>query len=189
MPHACPTTTPIAASARNDSMRDRRTSPACETSAGRAERSRSRCAVAIAASLGPRDSFATGAMTEPALREEPQERHQRRFTLRGRTLRAHAARGTLVNSSFLIALTSLGFLKGFALAGFLQRSDYGIWGVMIVTLNLVTRLQEAVIGDRYIQQDEEDQEAAFQKAFSLSVGLAAICVVAALIILPAFAAI
>src|SRR3954467_8209413 len=109
MPHACPTTTPSAARARSDSMRDRRTSPACETSA-----------VRIAASVFLRASFAAGAMTEPALSDEPKERYGRRFNLRGRSLRAHAARGTLINSAFLVALTSLGFLKGFVLAGILN---------------------------------------------------------------------
>lgn len=127
-------------------------------------------------------------MSDPALTEGPQDQRGRRFNLRGRTLRAHAARGTLINSVFLVALTSLGFLKGFVLAGILNRSDYGIWGVTIVTLNLVTRVQDALIADKYIQQDDEDQEAAFQKAFSLSLALSLVSILAALAILPIFAA-
>ena len=119
--------------------------------------------------------------------ESAEDRFRGRFNLRGRSLRQHAARGTLINSAFMVALTSLGFIKGFVLAGFLMRSDYGIWGITIITLQIVSRLQAAVISDKYVQQDEEDQEAAFQKAFSLSLMLSGLCLVGSAIVLPLFA--
>ncbi len=58
-----------------------------------------------------------------------------RFRLRrGVTLRQHAARGTLINGSFMAGLTSLTFLKGFVLAAFLSPADYGIWGILLISL-------------------------------------------------------
>jgi polysaccharide transporter, PST family len=90
-----------------------------------------------------------------------------RFALGGHSLRRHAARGVLINTVFLTGLSALGLIKGFVLAAFLSRSDYGIWGVLAVALGTLVWLKQAGIGDKYIQQDEGDQEAAFQKAFTL----------------------
>jgi O-antigen/teichoic acid export membrane protein len=82
-------------------------------------------------------------------------------------LRRLAARGTLVNSAFQIGLTTLGLVKGFVVAAFLTREDFGIWGILAVSLGTLLWLKQAGIGDKYVQQDEEDQELAFQKAFTL----------------------
>jgi PST family polysaccharide transporter len=110
-----------------------------------------------------------------------------RFNLGGRTLRQHAARGTLVNTAFMVALSFLGLVRGFVLAALLARSDYGLWGMTIVAMSLVSQLQQAGIGDRYVQQEDEDQEAAFQRAFSLSLLLAAVCIACTLVLLPVYA--
>ncbi|WP_205698087.1 oligosaccharide flippase family protein [Conexibacter sp. SYSU D00693] len=107
-----------------------------------------------------------GDATEEAARAEDRD-YKGRFKLRGRSLRQHAARGTLINSAFLLLISLLGFLKGFALAGLLDPDDYGIWGIIVVAFGTLTWLKQVGIGDKYIQQDEEDQELAFQKAFTL----------------------
>jgi O-antigen/teichoic acid export membrane protein len=111
-----------------------------------------------------------------------------RLRLGGRTLREHAARGSVVNAVFLIALSSLGLVRGFILAALLTPSDYGVWGLLVVALGTVLFLKQAGIGDKFVQQDEPDQELAFQKAFTLelafngifSVLLAAVVPLAAL---------
>jgi O-antigen/teichoic acid export membrane protein len=87
------------------------------------------------------------------------------------SLRTQAARGTLVNTGFTIGLGGLGLLKSFVLAGFLTRSDYGVWGVLIVTVSTLLWLKQVGIGDKYIQQEESDQELAFQKALTLELAL------------------
>ena len=107
-----------------------------------------------------------------------------RFDLKGRSLREHAARGTIVNTAFLIALSSLGLLRGLILAVFLTRSDYGVWGVLVVTLGTLLWLRQVGIGDKYIQQDEEDQELAFQKAFTLQAMLTGFSMLLLLAALP-----
>jgi O-antigen/teichoic acid export membrane protein len=112
-----------------------------------------------------------------------------RFDLKGRSLRQHAARGTLVNTGFLVGLSLLQLLRGFVLAAFLTAEEYGVWGILVVSLGSLLWLKQVGIGDKFIQQDEPDQEAAFQKAFTLEALFngAAMLVLAAL--LPVIAAI
>ena len=104
-----------------------------------------------------------------------------------RSLRQHAAHGTIVNAGFLIALTTLGLLKGFVVAKFLSRGDYGIWGILVVGLGTLGWLKGSAISDKYIQQDEADQELAFQRAFTLELMLIGGFVALVLILVPLLA--
>jgi O-antigen/teichoic acid export membrane protein len=90
-----------------------------------------------------------------------------RFDLGGRTLREHAARGTIINAAFTIGISLLGFLRGFILAGLLAPDDYGIWGIILISLGTLGWLKAIGISDKYIQQEDADQELAFQRAFTL----------------------
>src|SRR3954451_5853530 len=94
------------------------------------------------------------------------KRHER-IDLKGRSLRSYAARGTIVNTAFLVGLSLLSLIKGFVLAAFLTRQDYGIWGLTAVAFATLVWLKQVGVGDKFIQQDEADQEVAFQKAFTL----------------------
>lgn len=105
--------------------------------------------------------------TTPAIDEPDQAGPARRFSLGGLTLRQAAARGTIVNAVFLTSLSGLGLVRGFVLAHFLTREDYGIWGVLVISLGTLLWLKQVGVGDKYIQQDDADQELAFQKAFTL----------------------
>jgi O-antigen/teichoic acid export membrane protein len=82
-------------------------------------------------------------------------------------LRRSTARGTLINATFLVAVSSLGVLKGFIVAGFLSRHDYGVWGLLVASLGSITLLKQFGVPDRYVQQREPDQELAFHHAFTL----------------------
>ncbi len=84
-------------------------------------------------------------------------------------LRRSTARGTLVNGAFFIGVTSLSLVKGFIVAAFLTRHDYGIWGLLIGSLSAIGLLKQVGIEDQYVQQRETDQELAFQQAFTLEV--------------------
>jgi O-antigen/teichoic acid export membrane protein len=105
------------------------------------------------------------ALVEPSLPPSEDSR-ERRFEVSG-SLRTHVARGSLVNTGFLIGLSLLALVKGFVLAGLVTRADYGIWGILAVSLGTLLWLKQVGISDKYIEQDEEDQELAFQKAFTL----------------------
>jgi lipopolysaccharide exporter len=84
-------------------------------------------------------------------------------------LRRSTARGTLINAAFFVGVTSLSLLKGFVVAAFLTRHDYGIWGLLIASLSSIGLLKQVGIEDRYVQQQDADQELAFQQAFTLEV--------------------
>lgn len=83
------------------------------------------------------------------------------------SIRVRAARGTLVNAAFMVGLQTLGLLKGFVIAAFLTKSEYGVWGLLVISIGTLGWLKEVGISDKYVQQDEEDQESAYQKAFTI----------------------
>ena len=103
------------------------------------------------------------------------------------SLRERAARGTVINAAFLVGLSGLTLIKGFILAGLLARDDYGLWGVLAVSLATLFWLKQVGIDDKYIQQDEPDQEVAFQKAFTLELIFTGGFVLLGAALLPLFA--
>jgi O-antigen/teichoic acid export membrane protein len=86
-------------------------------------------------------------------------------------LRTRTARGTLVNSAFQVGLAALGLVKRVAVAAFLTRDEFGLWGIILAVLITLAWLKQVGIADKYIQQSDRDQEAAFQKAFTLELVL------------------
>lgn len=78
-----------------------------------------------------------------------------------------AARGTLINSVFQMGIGALNLLKTVIAAGFLTTADFGIWGAILLAVAFAGVMRTAAVGDKYIQQDEADQERAFHKAFTL----------------------
>lgn len=111
-----------------------------------------------------------------------------RFVGRGSDgLRARAARGTVINAGFLIGFNLLSVLKAFAIAAFLSVEDYGVWGLLAVSLSTLFFLVQVGVDDKYLQQDEADQEAAFQRAFTLQVVLSGVFVAVALVAMPLYA--
>ena len=86
-------------------------------------------------------------------------------------LRRLAAGGAVVNAAFLVALNGLSLIKGFVVAGFLTAHDYGIWGLLFISLGTLYWLKNIGVADKFVQQDDEDQELAFQKAFTLELML------------------
>jgi O-antigen/teichoic acid export membrane protein len=95
-------------------------------------------------------------------------------------MREHLARGTIVNALFQIGLATLGVLKGVLVAAFLTTEEYGVWGILFVTLLTIALLHQVGIADKFIQQDEESQELAFRRAFTLELILS--CGVTALFV-------
>lgn len=118
-----------------------------------------------------------------------EERFGARFDLGGRSLRAHTARGSLVNAAFIVGVNLLLILKGFVVAALIAPSDYGVWGIVITTFITVGLLKTAAVGDRFIQQDESDQELAFQRAFTIELLLSGAFTAAFLLAVPLAAAV
>jgi O-antigen/teichoic acid export membrane protein len=107
----------------------------------------------------------TGGPADPAGDAEARRRAEIEGGESG--LRGRAARGTILNSGFMIGLFGLGMLQRLVVAAFLTREEFGIWGIVLTTLLALSFLKQVGISDKYVQQSEPDQEVAFQKAFSL----------------------
>jgi O-antigen/teichoic acid export membrane protein len=107
--------------------------------------------------------------------------------LQGEGRRGRAARGTLINSAFLIGLNLLALIRGFAVAAFISVDDYGVWGLVVVGFTTLYGLAMIGVSDKYIQQDDEDQELAFQKAFTLQLAVSSSFVVLMWVAMPLFA--
>jgi PST family polysaccharide transporter len=102
-------------------------------------------------------------------------------------LRAKAARGTVINAGFLVAINVLGLLKGVIVAGLLGVAEYGTWGLLVAVYGTLAWLAAIGLDDKYIQQDHPDQEEAFQIAFTLQCALCAAFTLVALAAVPVFA--
>jgi lipopolysaccharide exporter len=113
---------------------------------------------------------------------------EERLDLRGRSLRQHAARGTLINSAFQIGIAGLGFLQRILIAAFLTREEFGIWGILITIVMTLSWLKDIGVGDKFIQQNEPDQAVAYQKAFTLELLLSLGFFSIVLVTLPLYAA-
>lgn len=90
---------------------------------------------------------------------------ERRFG-KDASLRRRTARGTLVNGGFVIFVNALAILRGFVVAGFLSTPEYGVWGIIVVIAATLIALKQVGIGEKFVQQDDEDQERAFHLAFT-----------------------
>jgi O-antigen/teichoic acid export membrane protein len=109
---------------------------------------------ARAAEVGPGVGEATD---EAVLHDEPEPGSLRRL----------AARGTIVNAAFEIGLAAIGSLRRIAVAAFLTREEFGIWGVILPIIITLVWVKQIGVADKYVQQQEPDQEAEWQRAFTL----------------------
>lgn len=93
----------------------------------------------------------------------------------------------MINAAFDIGLNGLGFLKGFIVAGIITAGEFGIWGLLVITLGTLVWLAQIGLDDKYIQQEDDDQEKAFQLAFTLQTMLCLTFLVLVAVTLPLFA--
>ena len=102
-------------------------------------------------------------------------------------MRVRAARGTAINAGFNVGLQLLGFLRVFIVASFLTATDYGVWGLLVISLGTLLWLAQLGVDDKYVQQDHPDQERAFRIAFTLQSGIAGTFMAIIAIGVPLFA--
>ncbi|MEA2443252.1 MAG: hypothetical protein QOJ12_544 [Thermoleophilales bacterium] len=102
-------------------------------------------------------------------------------------LRTHTARGTIVNSAYQVGIALIGLIQRLAIAAFLTREEFGLWGIILTILLTLSWLKELGIMDKYVQQSEADQDLAFQRAFTLELysSIAFVALIAA--VLPLYA--
>lgn len=102
-------------------------------------------------------------------------------------MRVRTAKGVLINTAFRVGLALVALLRNVAFAAFLTRDEYGLWGLVLTTLITIAFLKQVGISDKFVQQREPDQEAAFQKAFSLELAYSGIFYVLAVAAIPVYA--
>jgi O-antigen/teichoic acid export membrane protein len=84
------------------------------------------------------------------------------------SVRQHLARGMLINGGFQVGLVALSAVRGFVVAMFLSRSDYGLWGLIGLTIWTALGLKTQFgATEKYVQLSDEDEEPAFQRAFTV----------------------
>jgi O-antigen/teichoic acid export membrane protein len=103
------------------------------------------------------------------------------------SLRHHTARGTIINGAFRVGLAGLTLLRRTAVAAFLTPSELGVWGAVLITVMTLMYLKNSAIGDKYIQQSEDDQEVAFQRAFTFELTVTLGFLMIAALLLPVYA--
>jgi O-antigen/teichoic acid export membrane protein len=111
---------------------------------------------------------------------------RRRAEIGGDGLRLRTARGTIVNTIYLVGINALAVVLGVVVAGLLGPEEYGLWGLLTVSFGTLFALLAVGIDDKYIQQDHPDQQAAFEVAFTLQAMLAALLTLIALVAIPVF---
>lgn len=117
-------------------------------------------------------------VVEDLARTDDRADRERDDRLRGIVhVRSHVARGMLINSGFQLGLVGISALRGVVVAAFLTSYDYGVWGLVAITLWTAVGLKSVFgAGEKYVQQSDEDQELAFQRAFTVELLFAAIVV-------------
>ena len=102
------------------------------------------------------------------------------------SIRSRAARGTIVNAIFMIAASVVTLVQALVVARLVSTTVYGEWGMLMAGFMSLLLLGSVGINDKYIQQDEADQQRAFEVAFTLQVALGAIFVVVVAVGMPLF---
>ena len=102
-------------------------------------------------------------------------------------LRRHAARGTIVNAAFQIGIAGLLLVRRVVVAAFLTPKEFGVWGALLAALLLVVFIKNVGVGDKFVQQSEDDQELAFQKMLTINLALSVAAMALAFVALPFFA--
>jgi O-antigen/teichoic acid export membrane protein len=104
-------------------------------------------------------------------------------------LRTRTVRGVAINSAFLILVEVMSLAQGLIVARVLGPSEIGLYGIVSITVMTLIALKQVGIDEAYVQQEEADQEAEFQRAFTLELGLSALFSVAILIAAPILVAV
>lgn len=111
-----------------------------------------------------------------------------RFAFPRDELRARTVRGALVTAAFLVLIDGLVVAQGLIVTRLLGPELIGLYGVVTVTTMTIIALKRVGIDEAYVQQDEEGQEAEFQRAFTLELGTSLLFAVLLCALAPAVAA-
>ena len=111
-----------------------------------------------------------------------------RFGFPAGELRTRTVRGVALTAAALVFFDGLVLVQGLIVTRLLGPDDIGLYGIVSVTLVSVLMLKRVGIDEAFVQQDEDEQESEFQRAFTLELGLSAVfsgllCLAAPLLVL------
>src|SRR5215217_4249969 len=107
----------------------------------------------------PRSSSAGGAGGPPAGADA------------GGSLRARTARGGALNAAFLSGAEALVLVQGLLATALLGPSAIGLYGVVTTTAMTIVALRRVGIDEAFVAQAADDEEAEFQRAFGVELGI------------------
>ncbi|HEX5620920.1 MAG TPA: oligosaccharide flippase family protein [Solirubrobacteraceae bacterium] len=86
-------------------------------------------------------------------------------------LRTATARGGVVNAVFLSGAEALVLVQGLLATALLGPGAIGLYGIVTTTAMTIVALRRVGIDEAFVQQDAADEEAEFQRAFTVELGL------------------
>ncbi|MGH2950289.1 MAG: oligosaccharide flippase family protein, partial [Solirubrobacteraceae bacterium] len=104
------------------------------------------------------------------------------------SLRAATARGGVVNAAFLSGAEALVLIQGLLATALLGPDAIGLYGIVTTTAMTIVALRRVGIDEAFVQQAAVDEEAEFQRAFTVELALAAAAALAIAALAPALAA-
>jgi PST family polysaccharide transporter len=125
-------------------------------------------------------------MLSPAEDQATRDVARARFGEGATDLRSRIARGTIINGAFLVGSNTLTLVKGLAVATFLSTTVYGLWGLLLASFFTLVTLVSVGVDDKYVQQDDDDQQRAFEIAFTLQTVVGGALIVLILVGMPVF---
>jgi O-antigen/teichoic acid export membrane protein len=112
-----------------------------------------------------------------------------RFSFPRSELRRRTLRGVMVTSGFMIAIDGLVLIQGLVVTRLLGPSEIGLYGIVSTFVVSIVALKRVGIDEAFVQQEESDQEAEFQRAFTLELALGTVFTAIICALAPAVAAV
>lgn len=82
-------------------------------------------------------------------------------------LRRRTVRGVLITGGFVLAMDALVLIQGLVVTRLLGPGQIGLYGIVSTFVVAVVALKRVGIDEAFVAQDQPDQEAEFQRAFTL----------------------
>jgi O-antigen/teichoic acid export membrane protein len=112
-----------------------------------------------------------------------------RFSFPRSELRRRTLRGVVVTSGFMIAIDGLVLIQGLVVTRLLGPSEIGLYGIVSTFVVSIVALKRVGIDEAFVQQEESDQKAEFERAFTLELALGTVFTALICALAPAVAAV
>jgi O-antigen/teichoic acid export membrane protein len=112
-----------------------------------------------------------------------------RFSFPRSELRRRTLRGVVITGGFLVVIDGLVLAQGLVVTRLLGPREIGLYGIVSTFVVSIVALKRVGIDEAFVAQEEPDQEAEFQRAFTLELALGAAFTALICALAPAVAAV